>query len=314
MDLPGLSGTQIWRRGFLLVTCLLGFFLASCSEGGEDQAPAIIRVGILPDQSNETLQDIYGALLDHFSDHSDLGFELIIPDDYAHLVTLFASNQIDIGYFGGVTFLQAEAKANAIPLVMRNVDREFASVLIARNDNGGSELADFKGKRLAFGSKFSTSGHLMPRHFLFAEGLGVEDYFSDVTYTGSHDATALQVRDGRADLGALNASIYDRLVETGQLNPEEVRVIGRTPPYANYVWAARPELGEEVISEIRDVFLELTTDNAEHSEILARIGADYFLPAAASDFNSLRVVAAGLGIVGFAPEIGLIETGERKTV
>ncbi|MCP4503948.1 MAG: PhnD/SsuA/transferrin family substrate-binding protein [Deltaproteobacteria bacterium] len=49
---------------------------------------------------------------------------------------------------------------------MREVDRSFQSVFIAHKDSGLTSLSGLEGKRFSFGSKGSTSGHLMPRHHL----------------------------------------------------------------------------------------------------------------------------------------------------
>jgi phosphonate transport system substrate-binding protein len=59
--------------------------------------------------------------------------------------------------------------AQVVPLVMRDIDREFHSVFIASTESDVTDVAGLAGKRFAFGSKSSTSGHLMPRHFLLSE-------------------------------------------------------------------------------------------------------------------------------------------------
>jgi ABC-type phosphate/phosphonate transport system substrate-binding protein len=68
--------------------------------------------------------------------------------------------------FGGVTFTIARTTSQATPLVMRDVAKNFKNYFIVRAESPAKTIADFKGKRLSFDSRFSTSGHLMPRYFL----------------------------------------------------------------------------------------------------------------------------------------------------
>jgi hypothetical protein len=72
--------------------------------------------------------------------------------------------RILVARLGGFTHVQARVMAGAIPLCMRDIDREFKTVFIASRGSGITSPADLKGKTFAFGSKSSTSGHLMPRH------------------------------------------------------------------------------------------------------------------------------------------------------
>lgn len=51
-------------------------------------------------------------------------------------------------------------------------------------------ITDFKGKVFSSGSNLSTSGHLLPRHFLKEMGIEPENYFSWVDYSGKHDLAA----------------------------------------------------------------------------------------------------------------------------
>ena len=87
--------------------------------------------------------------------------------DYAATVEGLAADRLDIVWYGGFTSVQATERAQgATRLAMREEDASFKSVFVARTDSGIKGLTDLKGKTFAFGSVSSTSGHLMPRHFL----------------------------------------------------------------------------------------------------------------------------------------------------
>ena len=259
--------------------------------------PVVLRVGILPDVSVDNFQQHYDPLLDYLSAETGIDFKLVASEDYADLIGLFRDHEVDLAYFGGFTFVRAQNFYAARPLVMREIDTRFTSLFLVRGGNSAVELADFKDKTFSFGSKLSTSGHLMPRHFLAIEKQIVpEQFFSKVHYSGAHDKTAYLVRDGEFDVGVANTEIILAMMNDGRLREGELRTLWQTPPYSDYVWAVHDYLDEDVSTQLRNAFLKLDMNNKEHNKILLRLGARFYLPAAASDFSRIKMVAESLGL------------------
>ena len=260
--------------------------------------PSVLRVGILPDVGVDNLQQRYDPLLNYLSVETGLEYKLVHAENYADLLRLFSDQEVDLAYFGGYTFVRAQTFFGARPLVMREIDTRFTSVFLVRGENSALLLADFKNKAFSFGSELSTSGHLMPRHFLQVEKQVVpEQFFSKVHYSGAHDKTAYLVRDGKVDLGVANAEIIFAMIKDGRLKQGEIRTLWQAPPYPDNVWAVHDYLDEDVITLLRNAFLKLDKNNKGHNKALSRLGARFFLPAAASDFTRLKRVAESLGLL-----------------
>ena len=164
---------------------------------------------------------------------------------------------------------------------------------------GGLALGDPSGPfRFSFGSELSTSGHLMPRHFLRSEWqIEPEAFFSAVTYSGTHDRTAQLVRDGAVDIGVANAAVIRQMLDDGRLRNGEIEVVWQTPPYPDYVWAVQREMPAQLKTRLRDAFMSLTPTRAEHVAILNSLGAQKYLPAAGGDFADLRLIAVNTGLL-----------------
>lgn len=275
-----------------------GVFLASRPGSEGDLTPAVIRVGVLPDMDREELLRRYKPLLDHLSAETGFAFELATPESYDELVKLFRDGAVDLAYFGGLTFVRAHVFHGAQPLVMRDVDTRFTSYFLARPGNLASGLGDFKGRIFSFGSRLSTSGHLMPRQFLKTnKEIEPEAFFGEVRYSGAHDKTAYWVRDGEVDLGVANSEIIKAMHRDGRLKKGDLRVLWETPPYPDYVWAVRRGVNETIMSRLRDAFLSLEVGNRDHAGILLLMGAGSFLPAGVNDFMSLKLIAESLGLL-----------------
>lgn len=273
-----------------LVLICVELFFCSYTRGDDVAGPSTIRVGVLPDDSRERLQSRYEKLLKYLSEETGLRYELLIPDTYHELLNLFHEAEVDLAYFGGYTFVMANIKDDAFPLVMRNVDIQFTSYFLARMDRPEEKISDFKDKVFCYGSKLSTSGHLMPRFFLTKKKIMPETFFSEVRYSGSHDKTVFWVNDGLVDLGVVNSKIADKLFEDGYLKREDVRIVWKTPPYADYVWAVQSSVKESTQIIIRDAFLNLSLGNEEHQLILDRLNANYYIPAGEKDFADIKSI------------------------
>ncbi len=205
---------QPCRRGCLLLVLL--FVVAAC--GPADEVPPVVRVGVLPDQAADRLEARYAPLLSHLSGVSGAKIELVVPDDYEGLLRMFVEGRLDLAYLGGLTFLKARQAGGAIPIAMRDVDARFTSYFMVRANDRVASLAELKGRRLAFGSRLSTSGHLMPRHHMVEIGIDPEAHFSEIKFSGAHDTTALWVRDGVVDVGAVNGLMVDSMFADGRLS------------------------------------------------------------------------------------------------
>jgi len=88
--------------------------------------------------------------------------------DYAAAVeACWSYGKVDLAWFGGFTFVQANVRSGGqlIPLVLTDRGPNFRSSSSPLPSSFINTLADLKGIRSVSG-RSSTSGHLMPRSFL----------------------------------------------------------------------------------------------------------------------------------------------------
>lgn len=64
--------------------------------------------------------------------------------------------------------------------------------MVTHPNSGINQPADLKGKTFAFGDKGSTSGYLIPLHYLMTQGIDPERYFSKALATDKVFVTRLQ--------------------------------------------------------------------------------------------------------------------------
>ncbi len=289
----------------LILSGLLIFILmiwGACDPQGESQKKAIsvLHIGVLPELSEQELLVRYQSLFIYLADEAGIPYEFVPSSAYAELQDQFHNGRIDLAYFGGVIFVKAYNNDKAIPLVMRDIDSQFTSYFLVPAGSSVRKLEDLKGATFSFGSRFSTSGHFMPRYFMEQNGIHPERFFKDIQYSGKHDTTALWVQEGKVEAGVANSRIVRTLFENGILKKKQTRILWETPPYSDYVWAVHPTMSDARQNKIRDAFLKLDPENPQHRDIMKSLNAGSFLPAHISDFSNLIAIQNDMSISGKA--------------
>jgi phosphonate transport system substrate-binding protein len=64
----------------------------------------------------------------------------------------------------------------------------------------------------------------MPRYYLLAAHINPDTDMKRIAFAGAHDATAAAVAGGKVDAGALNISVWEKLIAECKVDPMNVRV------------------------------------------------------------------------------------------
>lgn len=278
----------------LLSTALTSAMLLS----GLSQAQQVLRVSAIPDEAPTELQRKFKPLGDYLEKKLDMKVEFTPVTDYATSVESLINNKLDMVWFGGFTFIQAKVRSNnqVVPLVQRAEDEKFKSVFITTNKDI-TKLEDLKGKTFAFGSESSTSGHLMPRSYLLAAKINPDTDLKRIAFSGAHDATVAAVSGGKVDAGALNISVWEKLVAAGKVDTKVVHVFYTTPGYYDYNWTVRADMNPVVRKKLTDAFLALDAKNPADKEILDLQRASKFIPTKAENYAAIEAAARSAGLL-----------------
>ncbi len=288
------------------VTCL-ALLCSLTTTALPSWAAEALRIGAIPDQNPEKLNRLYGLLAKELSQTLMVPVRYVPVSNYPAAVSAVRTGGPDLVWFGGLTGVQARLQTpGAKVLAQRDIDATFRSVFIANRQSGlqpiGSlqGLKELKGRRFTFGSESSTSGRLMPQFFLQKAGITPDDFSGGrAGFSGSHDATIALVQSGSYEAGALNEQVWTSAVQSGAVTPSKVQVIWRTPTYVDYHWVARPGLdkrfGTGFTTKLQRAILGIKPTSTNGTTILNLFAAKAFIPATASQYNSIESVGRQLG-------------------
>ena len=262
------------------------------------QAQQVFRITAIPDESPTELARKAAPLARYLEGKLGAKVEFTPVTDYAAAVEALVNKQVDMAWFGGFTFVQANQRSGGkiVPLVQREEDEKFRSVFVT-TDASIKSLADLKNRNFSFGSQSSTSGHLMPRSFLLAASIDPDKDMKRVAYSGAHDATVAAVASGKVDAGVLNISVWEKLVADRKVDTSRVRVFYTTPPYYDYNWSVHADMPAARREALVRAFTVLTPATPEGRQILELQRATRFLPTKAGNYKGIEDAARNAALL-----------------
>ena len=120
---------------------------------------------------------------------------------------------------------------------------------------------------------------------------------SKTVFTGGHDATALAVANGKVDAGAMDELVLANMVKAGKIKGDQLKVFYTTPPFFDYVWAARRGLDPKLSDAFAAAFLKLDASNPEDKLLLDLLNATKYVRATDSSYEKLRQAARQEGLL-----------------
>ncbi|MEW6637059.1 MAG: phosphate/phosphite/phosphonate ABC transporter substrate-binding protein [Actinomycetota bacterium] len=282
-----------------LLATLLALAAVSCGEAASEEDT--LRVGLIPNQSPEKVEAQYRPLEDYLSEELGREVEVSVPTTYSAVVEAMISEELDLAYFGGLTYVQARQRANVEPLVTeinpRTGTTKYRSFIIVPAESEIRRLEQLRGKTFAFGSVSSTSGSLYPAIMLKEAGIDYRTDLEQKIYTGGHDATAQAVANGRVDAGGVEGRILYDMQEEGVIERGAVRIIARSGPIEGYPWVARGSLPEEDKEALARAYLQM-----DDLRLLDLMRAEGYERVEASDYDYVERQARRLGLLAESEE------------
>ena len=285
----------------IVIFLLLGVVLVGCGDGA-DETSFVLKFSAIPDRNETELRAKYTPVAEYLTEALGVTVEYVHATRYEDAVEQFTNGDIQLAWFGGLTGVKVRHNVDgARAIAQGEEDPNFYSYFIAHKDSGIEPGADFpmamKGKKFTFGSKLSTSGRLMPEHFIRQHAtMAPEEFFGTVNFSGAHDLTIKLVEGGNFDCGAANYKTYDDMVASKKVDPSVCRKIWQTPFYADYNFTAHPRL-EEMFGEGFIDRLQAALVDMKDPDLLAAFSRKSLVEASNEDFESIKELARQLDFI-----------------
>ncbi len=225
---------------FRFLTALAGSLFFSSAFAAEP--PLKFGVGLFqPDKDKNDAT--YRPLADYLTARLNRPVQLRTVDSWEGLAKSLANGETDIALLGpwGYVLANHQSGAQVISTILYDGKPEYFAIMVTHPDSGIRLPADLKGRTFAFGDKGSTSGYLIPLHYLMTQGITPETYFAKVVHT-SHQAIQTQVTQGVLDAGADYNRNRNAMIEQGLIKAERSKIIWQSEPLPNDAFAVSKAL------------------------------------------------------------------------
>jgi len=176
-----------------------------------------ITMAFVPSGESGTIATASNAIADCLNQMTGLTYTIQTGTSYAAAIEAMGGGKAQVGFLNTFSILAAQAKYGIIPALinLRNYSTNdldpdkamggqlepfYRGQFIANVSSGIKTFADLKGKNFCFVDPLSTSGYIVPRIQLKANGI---DPDADIksTISGSHPNVAIAVYKGDCDAG-----------------------------------------------------------------------------------------------------------------
>ena len=290
----------------LLITIGVGLCFAAiaqaCGKGGSHVKT--LRVGFVPAEDAQQVMQNAQPLVDILRKELAMEIQPFVATDYTGIVEALRVNKLDVAFMAPASYVLAKNEAN-IKVILKSERKGipyYYAAIITRADSNIKNLDDLRGKTFAFGDSLSTTGHVFPRKMLKERGIDPVRDFTQILYSGGHDATVLAVLNGKVDAGATYANSPDSS-DTAWMrylkNPEDVkriRAIAFSEPIPADNLVVSDSLDPDIVKKLEDIFVELSRDPKGKKMLRDLYQIDGFVPATDKDYDSVRKAFIEAGI------------------
>lgn len=255
----------------------------------------VLKFGIIPFESAEELIKNVTPMINMISKGLDMEVQPFIAADYTGIIEAFRGKKLDAAFLTPASYVMAKQEANVKVILksQRNGNPYYYGAIIVRSDSGINKLDDLKGKKFSFGDPISTSGHVFPRKILLDNKINPETDFSNVIYSGAHDATVLSVLNKKVDAGATfsddasgSKGSWTRYLKGDEI--KQIKVLAVSDPIPSDNICVSDDLDPKIAEKLAQVIISFG-NTAEGKKMMGKLYKfDGYIRATDEDYASVR--------------------------
>jgi phosphonate transport system substrate-binding protein len=276
---------------------LLSVLAATTLLAGVAQAQEIkeFNIGILGGENAQdrlTSQECYRAAIE-----ASLGVpvKLFTPADYDGVIQGLLGGTLDMAWLGASAYAKiflTDPASVDLALTKQNLDGStgYYSIGFARKDSGITTIEEAKGKVFAFAEPNSTSGYLVPGAEMTAAFGPLDQYFSEVKFSGGHEQTIVGVANGDFAAGVswadglgnwedgYNSGAFRRASDAGLVDMNDIVQIWQSKLIPEGPMVVRAALPADVKAKVVQLTADLWETDPECAYGVAAGEAKDFVP------------------------------------
>jgi phosphonate transport system substrate-binding protein len=249
------------RFSFLIViVALLVLALSACGgepELGTEENPIVMS--FVPSGDTQDIIASGDTLAQMLAERTGLTVQSNVGTDFSSVREAMCAGQAHIGWLNTFNYVMANEQCgvDAALATSRFGTTTYAGQIIVRADSGIETLEDLRGKVMCWVDPASTSGYIIPRIMLAANGIDPDTDFSQTIEAGSHNNVVTQVYNGDCDAGATFSDARTGIEEEFPDVLEQVAVLATTADIPNDSVSFIQDFPEDMRAEVVAALLDI---------------------------------------------------------
>lgn len=255
------------RRRFLTLSLAAGGVAFGAPRLPRAQGMDVLRVGLGPQQpTQEDTYRVWEPIYRRIAESVGADLRLDVANDWAGIATALANEQVDVAQMGPWGYVLAAVRGEAKPINVMLVEGKpfYRAIIVARPDlEIDSFPEDAEGLSMQMLDTGSTSGWLVPTHWLREQGIDSRSYFGAYAEGASAAAAQMATADGQVDLATGWDTHRNTMIRNGTITETSNQVVWQSEPLPNEVVAVRAGLPEEQAMALQDAFANLDAETRD---------------------------------------------------
>jgi phosphonate transport system substrate-binding protein len=282
------------RRHPAAISNFLLILLLSTAATAEE-----LTIGLIPEQNVFLQKKRYGPIGAYVEARTGVKIRFTIISQYGNIIEAFTAEKLDGAFWGSFTAAVAIQKLGvepiARPLWLDGTSTYHGHVFV-RKDSGIRNVADMKGKTIAFVDWATTAGYVFPAAYLREHGVrDIGSYFKEYYFAGSHDGPIFAVLQREADIGCGKNTIFDLVAARNPRVRDELVILAESPDVPSNALGVRSDLDPAIVEKLRETLLAMDGDSAGR-KALTEFGATAFIETTKEDYSVVAKIAESAGI------------------
>ncbi|MFC2015837.1 phosphate/phosphite/phosphonate ABC transporter substrate-binding protein [Chloroflexota bacterium] len=288
---------HLWLTSLVLIS-MMALTVAGCGGAklGTEDNPIVMS--FVPSSDTQDIISSGDAIADAVFEATGLVVSPNVGTDFAAVREAMGAGKAHIGWLNTFNYILANEKYDVdVGLVTeRYGTTSYAGQINVGADSGITTLEDLKGKVFCWVDPNSTSGYIIPRIMLQANGIDPDNDFAQTVEAGSHPNVITAVYNGDCDAGASYDDARDTVEDDLPDVKEKVVILATTTDIPNDSVAFVKDFPEEMRQQIVDALLAFaaTEEGAEALNTLYNIGN--LQPADDTFYDGFRADLSKAGI------------------
>lgn len=268
----------------------------TCAVAGDKARTKPVRIGAVAYAPSSVT--IFNGIKKYLNKNG-FAADYVLYSNYDALVTALKKGEVDVAWNTPLAHARYHVgcggKSQA--LVMRDVDRDFRAVVIARTDSDVKTAKDLAQCRFVVGSRESAEATVLPLYYLGKQGIrpgggkslcldGEVDFKGNPCCSPRHVLAAL--KNNRGEAGIISERMWKSIdAKQSKAGKKEFRLVWKSPAFSHCVFTAAHDFDKSLGRRFTKLMLAMDPKDPATADVMRLEGTRKWLAGSQKGFQDL---------------------------